>query len=433
MPDAQETDVSGVKFSIRIPVCSPVTRRDRMLEATREAEALGYDAVFVQDHIHKSFEKHRSSPPGCGSINEPGNTLEPVMFEMVTTLAYLAASTRTIELGVGVVPLPFREPIVLAKQLASLDALSDGRLIVGVGIANVTDKPEFKALGVPFLPYAERYELGYDIAFDASAQNEIYDPFGLLEPKDFAAYRSSSNNPNLDSNDDSKRPIPGETTVLADLEGPGVVSHLWITVAASEYGWPRLLRLRVYYDGSEVPSVDVPLGDDLSATDTRSRSKVDDVVGRLHRLFVVLDDDDRVPLIAEPLERRQQHPVVAGMQTDRRLIKDVQHTDQPAADLTGQANPRSPQARLRDGAVVKGRLSRRGREGGRRRGRAVVEGLLPGRRRRVARPPLRGQRRQRRTLRGRGTAGEQQGHPQQTSRHPGWRTPHANCSWALPA
>ena len=99
------------------------------------------------------------------------------------------------------------------------------------------------------------------LALEASAQSEIYDPFGLLEPKDFAAYRSSSNNPNLDSNDDSKRPIPGETTVLADLEGPGVVSHLWITVAASEYGWPRLLRLRVYYDGSEIPSVDAPLGD----------------------------------------------------------------------------------------------------------------------------------------------------------------------------
>jgi len=99
------------------------------------------------------------------------------------------------------------------------------------------------------------------LAFEASAQSEIYDPFDLTKPKDFEAYRSSSNNPNLDSNDDSKRPIPGETTVLADLEGPGAVSHLWITVAASEYGWPRLLRFRVYYDGSEIPSVDVPLGD----------------------------------------------------------------------------------------------------------------------------------------------------------------------------
>jgi len=87
------------------------------------------------------------------------------------------------------------------------------------------------------------------------------DPFHLLEPKDFRAYRSSSNNPDPNSNDDSKRPIPGETTVLADLQGPGVVTHLWVTIADNEYGWPRLLRLRVYYDGSATPSVDAPIGD----------------------------------------------------------------------------------------------------------------------------------------------------------------------------
>jgi hypothetical protein len=87
------------------------------------------------------------------------------------------------------------------------------------------------------------------------------DPFHLLEPKDFTAHRSSSNNPDWSSNDDSKRPIPGETTVLADLEGPGVVTHVWVTVADNEYGWPRLLRLRVYYDGSATPSVDAPVGD----------------------------------------------------------------------------------------------------------------------------------------------------------------------------
>src|SRR5579871_5171421 len=70
----------------------------------------------------------------------------------------------------------------------------------------------------------------------------ISDPFHLTEAKDFTAYRASSNNPDWSSNDDSKRPIPGETTVLADLRGPGVVQHLWMTIADNEYGWPRLLR-----------------------------------------------------------------------------------------------------------------------------------------------------------------------------------------------
>src|SRR5262249_49656427 len=89
----------------------------------------------------------------------------------------------------------------------------------------------------------------------------IPDPFGLLRPQAFVARRSSSNNPDPDSNDDSKRPIPGETITLADLEGPGIVTHIWLTIAANEYGWPRLLRLRVYYDGSAEPSVDSPIGD----------------------------------------------------------------------------------------------------------------------------------------------------------------------------
>lgn len=89
----------------------------------------------------------------------------------------------------------------------------------------------------------------------------VLDPLRLTQPRNFEAYRASSNNPDLDSNDDSKRPLPGETVVLADLKGPGVITHMWITVAANEYAWPRLLRIRVYYDGSTVPSVDAPLGD----------------------------------------------------------------------------------------------------------------------------------------------------------------------------
>ena len=87
------------------------------------------------------------------------------------------------------------------------------------------------------------------------------DPFRLAEPKRFTAHRVSSNNADWTSNDDSLRPIPGETVVLADLQGPGLVNHLWLTIADNEYGWPRLLRLRVYYDGSATPSVDAPVGD----------------------------------------------------------------------------------------------------------------------------------------------------------------------------
>ncbi len=93
------------------------------------------------------------------------------------------------------------------------------------------------------------------------AETGSLDPLSLPRLKSYSAYRSSSNNLYMDSNDDCKHPIPGETTVLADLKGPGIVTHVWVTVADNEYAWPRLLRLRVYYDGSRTPSVDAPVGD----------------------------------------------------------------------------------------------------------------------------------------------------------------------------
>ena len=98
----------------------------------------------------------------------------------------------------------------------------------------------------------------------AGAQPSItgpIDPMGFSQLKDFTAHRSSSNSPLPDWNDDSKHPLPGETLTIADLAGPGIVTHIWTTASGTEYGWPRLMRLRVYYDGSAVPSVDAPLGD----------------------------------------------------------------------------------------------------------------------------------------------------------------------------
>jgi hypothetical protein len=98
----------------------------------------------------------------------------------------------------------------------------------------------------------------------ASAQappNDFLDSLGLARLKNYSAHRISSDNRYVYSNDDSKRIMPGETLVLADLTGPGMVTHIWATVADNEYAWPRLLRLRVYYDGHKTPSVDAPLGD----------------------------------------------------------------------------------------------------------------------------------------------------------------------------
>ncbi|MFH1744399.1 MAG: DUF2961 domain-containing protein [bacterium] len=81
----------------------------------------------------------------------------------------------------------------------------------------------------------------------------------LIRPMDFEAFRESSwdrTGDNLDCRDID----PGETLVLCDLEGPGVITHIWCTVAGEEYN-SRKIILRAYWDGAEEPSIEAPLGD----------------------------------------------------------------------------------------------------------------------------------------------------------------------------
>jgi len=99
------------------------------------------------------------------------------------------------------------------------------------------------------------------VAWAQAPGNDYVSALNLARLKNYSAARVSSGNRFVASNDDSKRIMPGETLVMADLKGPGMVSHIWLTVADNEYGWPRLLRIRVYYDGYKTPSVDAPLGD----------------------------------------------------------------------------------------------------------------------------------------------------------------------------
>lgn len=95
------------------------------------AEELGYASAWVTDHVVgvRSFE------PVYGAE----------WLEALSTLAYLAHSTSTIRLGVGVMVVPYRDPVMAAKVLATIDGLSDGRLDVGVGAGWA--RSEFHGLG----------------------------------------------------------------------------------------------------------------------------------------------------------------------------------------------------------------------------------------------------------------------------------------------
>jgi probable F420-dependent oxidoreductase len=101
------------------------------------AERLGYDSLWAGEHVVVPSPRVDPSPM------EPE---EPILDPLVA-LAHLAAHTERIRLGTGVVVLPQRNPLVLAKQVASLDVLSGGRLILGLGVAYL--EPEMRAIGVP--------------------------------------------------------------------------------------------------------------------------------------------------------------------------------------------------------------------------------------------------------------------------------------------
>ncbi|MDP2322911.1 MAG: DUF2961 domain-containing protein, partial [Gammaproteobacteria bacterium] len=83
----------------------------------------------------------------------------------------------------------------------------------------------------------------------------------LTQQQNFEARRASSSNEDLTRNGDARPIPPGETLVLMDEAGPGIVTHFWNTVGAEDLFYGRSLVLRIYYDGTETPSVQAPLGD----------------------------------------------------------------------------------------------------------------------------------------------------------------------------
>ncbi len=89
---------------------------------------------------------------------------------------------------------------------------------------------------------------------------------GLAQLKSFEAKRESSSDPNWKNGNADARPIPvGGTLVLADIKGPGNITHIWCTIAANDKWYSRLLTLRMYWDDEKQPSVECPIGDFFAA------------------------------------------------------------------------------------------------------------------------------------------------------------------------
>ena len=134
-----------MKLGFALPTAGDWATPENQIRVAREAEALGYHSLWVFQRLLYALEPRNEYPP------VPGKTWpKPFerVFDPIVTLAYVAAATQRIRLGTSVLIMPFYQPVVLAKQLATLDVLSHGRLDVGLGLGWSQD--EYEAVGVPF-------------------------------------------------------------------------------------------------------------------------------------------------------------------------------------------------------------------------------------------------------------------------------------------
>jgi probable F420-dependent oxidoreductase len=133
-----------MRLGIHLPQIGRKAGPDGIKRAAIQAEELGYDDVWTSEHI--------ITP--AGAMYPPS----PLFYDPVLSLTWAAAYTSRVGLGTSVLVLPMRHPLPLAKELATLQNLSGGRLILGAGVGWL--EKEFEALGVPFKERGRRTDEG---------------------------------------------------------------------------------------------------------------------------------------------------------------------------------------------------------------------------------------------------------------------------------
>lgn len=139
-----------IQFGVRVPNSGPLADIDNILKTAQEAERMGFDSIWVHDHVVWSSEMHRHHI-SSGAAEALDAAQDANFYESLTTLAFLAAHTDAVRLGIACLVMPCRNPIYAAKQTATLDNLCGGRLIVGVGLGSkaTSESKEFNVFGVP--------------------------------------------------------------------------------------------------------------------------------------------------------------------------------------------------------------------------------------------------------------------------------------------
>ena len=135
-----------MRFGLHLPHLGRSASREVLRGFARAAEELGFDSLWVSDHVvvpRVVESRYPYNDSGEFPFRADATWLDPI-----ATLLFIAGCTERVELGTAVLIIPYRNPVVQAKELATLDFVSGGRLVLGIGTGWMAE--EFAALDVPF-------------------------------------------------------------------------------------------------------------------------------------------------------------------------------------------------------------------------------------------------------------------------------------------
>jgi probable F420-dependent oxidoreductase len=160
-----------MRYGFYLPTRGPTATSEALATLVQRGEALGFHAVVIADHLVFPVEIHSKYPYTVGgAFPGHGDALD-----QLALMAFVAAKTRTLRLVTSVMILPYRNPVVTAKTLATIDVLSGGRVTVGVGVGWLRE--EFEALHAP------------DFDRRGAVSNEYLQIFKTLWTQDPATFR----------------------------------------------------------------------------------------------------------------------------------------------------------------------------------------------------------------------------------------------------
>jgi probable F420-dependent oxidoreductase len=142
-----------MRIGAKVPNSGPLPVERGIAPMARELEEAGFESLWVSDHVVMPTDIESRYPFAAdGKPTWPSDT---PYFDAMIALAAIATATERAAIGTAVLVLPLRHPVVLAKQAASIDVLSGGRLVLGVGAGWLAE--EFEALDVPFESRGRRF------------------------------------------------------------------------------------------------------------------------------------------------------------------------------------------------------------------------------------------------------------------------------------